>query len=203
MAEGPITASGYELQFGTNYVGHALLVKLLLPKMLQTAKLPNADVRNIIVSSDAHSVFVYKWGLDLATVKTEQKQYWALNRYGMSKLADAYLGKELSRRYPSIKTVVIHPGPVSTGISRELKTTWPWLAPILIPLMRLTFQTAADGAINQLWAATAEGVINGEYYNPVGKSGGASAQACDETKAKELWEWTEKEFEQNNVDPWP
>lgn len=203
VTEGPLTASGYELQWGTNYVGHALLVKLLLPKMLETAKLPNADVRNVILSSMVHTFAVPKKGLDLDTVKTRQKQYSSMNRYAMSKLADIYLAKELSSRYPSIKTVAIHPGAVSTGLMRDFKKEYPLVGPVLMPLMRMVFSTAADGARNQLWAATAEGVVNGEYYNPIGKTGGATKVACDQAKAKELWEWTEKEFAEHGLGQWP
>lgn len=53
MATPPgLTKDGYEIQFGTNHVGHALLIKLLLPTMIETAKLPGADVRVISLSSE-------------------------------------------------------------------------------------------------------------------------------------------------------
>lgn len=194
MCSPGLTQSGYEVQFGTNYLGHALLVQLLLSTMLNTAK-QGGDVRIILVSSDAHSAFVANGEVGLQTVKTEQTQYNTMRRYGMSKLAMNLFGKEMARRYPTIKTVMVHPGAVFTGIGRGLQKDHPWLVDYLFtPLGSLLFKTPAQGAKNQLWAAVADNVVSGEYYVPVGKGGAASKATNDETKAKELWEWTEKEL---------
>lgn len=50
------TAEGYEIAFGINYLGHALLIKLLMPTLLRTAELPGADVRVVAVSSEGHNL---------------------------------------------------------------------------------------------------------------------------------------------------
>ncbi len=50
------TAEGYEIAFGINYLGHALLTKLLMPTLLRTTELPGADVRVVAVSSEGHSL---------------------------------------------------------------------------------------------------------------------------------------------------
>lgn len=185
-------------------MGHALLTKLLLPKMLETAKSPDSDVRNVFVNSDAHRLFVPSTGVDLQAMKTTAEKHATYKRYGMSKLAEVYLAKELSRRYRSIKTVSIHPGAVFTGIGRSYEKSHPWLVNyVMMPLGRLAFATAAEGAKNQLWAATAEGVISGDYYDPVGKADAASAMACDEAKAKEVWDWTETELASQGFPGWP
>jgi len=51
-----LTKEGFEAQFGTNYMGHAVLLKLLLPKMLQATELEGGDVRFIMLSSTGHKM---------------------------------------------------------------------------------------------------------------------------------------------------
>lgn len=184
-------------------MGHALLTKLLLPRMLETAKLEGADVRIVLVSSGAHSVFVPKGGIDFEAVKTDGKKYMTHQRYGMSKLGTNFMGKELARRYPSINTTIIHPGAVYTGIGRGFEVSHPWLTNMMKLPGRYLFSTPAEGARNQLFAASAKGVVSGEYYDPVGKAGGASKLSCDEAKGKEAWDWVERELAEKGYPGWP
>jgi len=83
------TREGYELQFGTNHVGHALLTKLLLPKLKETAFKPGSDVRIINLSSSAHH-WAPKEGYLLDQVKTDMKATSTWARYGQSKLANIH-----------------------------------------------------------------------------------------------------------------
>jgi retinol dehydrogenase-12 len=125
------TKDGFEVQFGTNHMGHALLTKLLLPKLLSTAKQPGADVRIITLSSVGHE-WAPKGGLQLDTVHSEQRNLSSRQRYGQSKLANILYSNELARRYPAIRCVSVHPGSVNTGLSRGLKESYPLAAPIYI-----------------------------------------------------------------------
>ena len=54
-----------------------------------------------------------------------------------------------------------------------------------------------EGALNQVWASTApkEQIVNGEYYEPVGKAGVHRRMSINKVLARELWEWTQKELE--------
>lgn len=99
------TEDGYEIQFGTNHVGHALLTKLLLPTLLKTAEEPNSDVRVINVSSEGHMLAP---GIIYDQDTLESYQTW--RRYGQSKLANIFHARELQRRYPQITATSLHPG---------------------------------------------------------------------------------------------
>lgn len=97
-----LTKEGYEIQFGTNHMGHALLSKLLLPTLQRTAKEPGSDVRIINLSSWGNN-FAPKGGLIFDAMKTDMQSYTTFSRYGQSKLANILFNRELAKRYPSIK----------------------------------------------------------------------------------------------------
>lgn len=191
-----LTKDGYEVQFGTNHVGHALLVKLLLPTLVSTAELPGADVRVVSVSSMAH-LWCPGAGIAFEELRTEMRGSMTWARYGQSKLANILYAAQLAKRFPKVLTVSVHPGTVDTelytpfmGRSRVLG----WLNALTKPFYLVSVET---GAQNQLWAATAgrAEVQAGEYYDPVGKLGNRSKFSRDEKLAERLWEWTEKELE--------
>ncbi|KAJ3468131.1 hypothetical protein MRS44_002196 [Fusarium solani] len=116
-----LTKDGIEMQFGVNHLGNAALLMHLLPVMLKTAELPNADVRFVSVTSlgyRGHS----KGGIDFATLHTTQEDIaWGTwGRYGQSKFANIVFARELHRRHPEITSVVVHPGVIATGLVTEL-----------------------------------------------------------------------------------
>ncbi|KAE8448896.1 hypothetical protein EG329_008692 [Mollisiaceae sp. DMI_Dod_QoI] len=187
-----LTKDGYEIQFGTNHVGHALLTKLLLPTLLKTAEEPGSDVRVICVSSIGHVGAPWS-GINFETLKTEMAWTPTMIRYGQSKLANILFIRELVKRYPKILAVSVHPGAVNTELYRSVFSGW---------MSSLNFATSGMdtievGAKNQLWAGTArrEDIKSGEYYTPVGVSGQGSWKSQDMALAAKLWEWTEKELE--------
>jgi len=200
MATSPgLTKDGYELQFGTNHMGHALLTKLLMPTLQNTARQQgaNSDVRIINLSSAGH--MMTRNGIPFEDLKTDMATYNTWTRYGVSKLSNILFSNELARRYPEIKSISLHPGSVNTGLSRGLKTTYPWAAWIIQGLLNLVTTTVQQGTMNQLWASTSDKVVNGEYYDPVGVVGRKSKFVNDEGLAKKLWEFTETEFEAHGV----
>nr|OQO19052.1 hypothetical protein B0A51_13592 [Rachicladosporium sp. CCFEE 5018] len=195
MAVPPATsADGYEIQFATNHVGHALLVKLLLPLLQHTAKLPGADVRVINMTSIAYQQAPSQ-GIDFATLKSSQANLGLLSkwaRYGQSKLAQMLYTDELASHYPQITWVSIHPGVILTGLFEN--TTFLTRLPVL--LINLGKTTPVEkGHFAQCWAATAKGIVNGQYYEPIGiKANRTTSQARDKKLSARLWEWTETEL---------
>lgn len=198
MAKPPsLTADGYELQFGTNHLGHALLIKKFLP-VLQKRNSDGGDVRIIILSSDAWSVHP-RGGIIFEGLKTTQ-DFWLFGgwrRYGQSKLANLLYARELSARYPGILTVSIHPGVVATGMFGDSGV----FNKALIQVSQFgKVLTPEQGAYNQVWAATVarEKIRGGSYYEPVGKmaDGKLSKLAKSEDLARRLWEWTEEELKE-------
>lgn len=193
MAKPPsLTTDGYEVQFGTNHLGHALLIKKLLPLLEETSS-SSGDARIVILTSEG--MFLHpKGGIVFDDLKTVQN-FWAAGpwrRYGQSKLANMLYARELSRQYPNITSVSIHPGTVST----ELVANSRFMDRILIYMTNLgNLLKPEEGAYNQVWAATTprENLKNGMYYEPVGKLAQKKLDktARDDDLAKRLWKWTE------------
>ncbi|CAG9992202.1 unnamed protein product [Clonostachys byssicola] len=189
-----MTEDGYEVHFGTNYLGHALLTKLLLPTLLSTAQAdPDSDVRIIFVSSAVHKQ-APAGGIQFDNLKSKATNLDAMARYGQSKLAVILFAKELARQYPQVKIASVHPGAVKTPLSASVSSKNLLLRCLMI-VGRLFMSSVEDGVKNQLWAATSGAVISGEYYEPIGVSGKAGKYVKDAVLANKLWEWTEKEIE--------
>lgn len=182
-----LTADGYEMHFGTNHLGHALLTKLLLP-VLQRAPSP----RIVVLASTVHRSWPQGWGWKPDSLTTEARDMGAYDRYHRSKLANVLFAREMARRYPGVTTVSVHPGVVDTGIVGS-ETPWVMTAAIRV-LKPLMVKSVEDGVRNQLWACVSEEVVSGEYYEPVGVAGKASKDGKDDGLSAELWEWTEREL---------
>lgn len=194
MATSPgSTAEGYELQFGTNYMGHALLTKLLLPVLLSTAEARESDVRIVNVSSEGH-ILAPGAGILFDKSQLDARGTWA--RYGQSKLANILFTRELARRYPSIASVAVHPGLVKTGLYEPSRQA-NWLVRYgTMTIGSLAMTTVAVGTLNQLWAAAGKRkeLVSGSYYNPVGSMSQGSKHAKDAGLAEALWDWTAREL---------
>ncbi|MCJ1434458.1 hypothetical protein MMC27_003827 [Xylographa pallens] len=189
-----LTKDGYEIQFGTNHMGHALLVKLLLPTLLRTVETENSDVRVVMLTSLGFRGHP-SGGIDFPSLRTTRQGmlgHWI--RYGQSKLANILFAAELARRYPSITTASVHPGVINTGLVTNLGFLNSAFVRVTNPFSMLTPE---QGAYNSLWATTTkrEDIISGEFYVPVGVPGTHDKESKSEKLAGELWEWTEKELE--------
>lgn len=193
--EATTSVDGYEMQFATNHLGHALLVKLLLPMLQSTAKLPGADVRVINMSSLAHDL-APKSGIEFTTLHSNQNGQGGMipggrwSRYGQSKLAQLLYSSQLAKHHPEITSVSIHPGFIMTDLFGNIP-----LAIKLPALIRSIGQTipVEQGHYLQVWASTCEKtqLRNGEYYVPGGKVGDRTKLAKDEVLGEKLWDWTE------------
>ncbi|KAF4774898.1 hypothetical protein HER10_EVM0004468 [Colletotrichum scovillei] len=196
MATPPgLTKDGYEVQFGSNYMGPALFTKLLLPILKKTAEQPGSDVRVVNLSSELFKQAPSE-GILLSKCKTPLDDISSLARYGQSKLADYYHTRTLSQLYPSIKFVAVHPGVVNTGLFDDFRKRRPWVGGVISVLGSIFLTDVHAGARAQLWASTAASanVKSGGFYNPKFKEY-KEANLYDDKAAKELWDWTEKELE--------
>lgn len=199
MAKPPtLTVDGYELQFGTNHVGHALLIKKFLP-LLQKRRSEGGDARIVLLSSKAWAAHP-KEGIVFDDLKTTQDKFWvggSWRRYGQSKLANLLYARELSARYPDILSMAIHPGVVATNLIGESGVLNR--AMVYASQMGMALKPE-EGAHNQVWAATAprEKIQGGSYYEPVGKlsDGNLNKTAKSEALSKRLWEWTEEQLKE-------
>ncbi|KAH7161359.1 short-chain dehydrogenase/reductase [Dactylonectria macrodidyma] len=188
-----LTKDGYEIQFGTNHMGHALLTKLLLPIMEKTANDDTmADVRIISLASYGHT-YAPKGGCRLDTPKTTADSLGAYGRYYQSKLANVLWARHLAKLYPQLTVAAIHPGLVRTQLM-EGATASPTIVRVMTRVGNMFLTPVEQGAKNQLWASVSKDVKSGEYYEPVGVGGMASNDGKNDEMAKMLWDWTESEL---------
>ncbi|EGU84369.1 hypothetical protein FOPG_18622 [Fusarium oxysporum f. sp. conglutinans race 2 54008] len=189
-----LTADGYEIQFGSNYMGPALFTKLLLPTIVKTAEQYGGDARVINLSSELFKQ-APKEGILLSRAKTTLEDISSLARYGQSKLADYYHTRALSKFYPTVKFLAIHPGVVNTGLLDDFRKRRPWLGGLIRVIGSIFLMDVHAGAKAQLWASTAksQSVRSGRFYNHKLKEY-KDAVLDNEKAVEELWDWTEKEF---------
>lgn len=197
-----LTKDGYELQLGTNHVGHALLAKLLAPVLDKTAAQAGADVRVVVLSS-AGIRAEPEGGIVFDTLKTTQPALGIWGRYGQSKLANALFARQLARQHPNWTVTAIHPGSIQTNLPHHVVESYPLMSPVL-SVCQYFLTTVQDGAQNQLWAATApkEAIKTGELYYPVGSptvGNDRGPYVLDDALAKRLWDWTEEELKGQTV----
>lgn len=148
------TKDGFELQFGTNHLGHFALTGLLLDLLLKTK-----NSRIVTMSSMAHK----SGKVDFDDLHREKK-YKKMETYGQSKVANLFFTYELQRKLEAIgsKTIAVaaHPGWAITNLSQYSK-----IFAVMAPVFG---QSALKGAWPLLYAATASDVKGGDYYGPEG-----------------------------------
>ncbi len=187
------TTDGFELQFGTNHVGHFALTGLLLENLL-----PVAGSRIVTVASVAHNI---QARIDFDDLQWERRSYNRVAAYGQSKLANLMFAYELQRRLaaksePTI-SVAAHPGLSDTELMRHIPGSG---LPGVSQVYGLIFNTAEQGALATLRAAVDPGVKGGQYYGPDGFRGirgrptlvTSSKQSHDQGIQDRLWTVSEE-----------
>jgi len=190
-----VTADGFEMQFGTNHLGHFALTGLVLDHLL-----PVRGSRVVTVSSMGHRLRAAIHFDDLQF----DRGYDRVAAYGQSKLANLLFTYELQRRLAARSSaknatiaVAAHPGGTNTELARNL----PWIfRPARAALGPVLFQSPAMGALPTLRAATDPAVQGGQYYGPDGlaeqrghpKVVQSSAQSHDEDLQRRLWTVSEE-----------
>lgn len=155
------TSDGFELQFGTNHLGHFALTGLLLPNLL-----PVDGSRVVVVASIAHNI---RAKIDFDDLQWDERRYDRVASYGQSKLANLMFTYELQRRLAAAKAktiaVAAHPGVAATELVRHVPgASLPgvsWLSGKLL-------NTSELGALATLRAATDPSVQGGQYWGPDG-----------------------------------
>jgi NAD(P)-dependent dehydrogenase (short-subunit alcohol dehydrogenase family) len=186
------TQDGFELQFGTNHLGHFALTAQLLDNMLRTD-----GSRVVTVSSMGHRMFADIHFEDLQF----ERRYNRAAAYGQSKLANLLFTYELARRLavrgsPTI-AVAAHPGASDTELARNVPAAF---RPIAGVWNRVAAQSAEMGALPTLRAATDLDVQNAQYYGPGGisKMRGypalvtSSARSHNQRLQRQLWAVSEE-----------
>lgn len=185
------TKDGFELQFGTNHLGHFAFTGLLLDRLL-----PVAGSRVVTVSSIGHRI---RADIHFDNLQWE-RGYSRVGAYGQAKLANLMFTYELQRRLAPPGTTIAaaaHPGGSRTELSRNLPSPLRGVFNVVEPLVA---QDAATGALPTLRAATDPGVHGGQYFGPDGfgqmrghpKVVASSAKSHDVEVQKRLWAVSEE-----------
>jgi NAD(P)-dependent dehydrogenase (short-subunit alcohol dehydrogenase family) len=182
------TVDGFELQIGTNHLGHFALTNLLLPRITD---------RVVTVSSGAHRTGQIR----LDDLNWERGDYHRWRAYGQSKLANLLFTSELQRRLTEagsdVRAVAAHPGWAATHLQGHTESR---LQAVMLKLGNLVIaQDDEMGALPTLYAATQD-VPGGSYVGPDGwqeqrghpKLVGRSRAARDVQTARALWELSER-----------
>jgi NAD(P)-dependent dehydrogenase (short-subunit alcohol dehydrogenase family) len=191
------TADGFELQFGTNHLGHYALTGLLLPALRRAE-----GSRVVTVSSNLHRMGRNDW----SDPNWERRRYLRWPAYGQSKLANLLFTRELARRAheadSSLVAVAAHPGNSATHLlaASTDASGYRLVGQVMNWGNRLIAQPDSAGALPQLYAATMPDVIPGEYFGPDGlfqlrghpTRVGSSAAARDDEAARRLWQLSEE-----------
>jgi NAD(P)-dependent dehydrogenase (short-subunit alcohol dehydrogenase family) len=185
------TADGFEMQIGTNHLGHFALTGLLLEPLLATE-----GARVVTVSSLMHKLGSIRFD-DLSW----ERGYRPWPAYCQSKLANLLFGFELQRRFEArgskLLSLASHPGYAATNLQTAgpRMTNSSFRERVYEIGNRMVAQNAAGGALPSLYAATAQDARGGEYYGPGGamemkgepKRVAARSKAHDREAAKRLW----------------
>ncbi len=173
------TASGFELAFGVNHMGHFLLTQLLRERI--TASAP---ARIVTVASRAHT---RTHGIDWEAVRKPTRTRTAIEEYAVSKLANVWFSAELGRRLArsGVSTYALHPGVVASDVWRSVP--WPFRA-----LIKLRMISTEEGARTSLYCATAADCASetGLYYDKC-RVRTPSPLGQDTALAAELWRRSE------------
>lgn len=186
------TADGFELQFGTNHLGHFALTLLLLPLMEG-----REDARVVTLSSNAHKI-----GRINFDNLNGDRRYFRWNAYGQSKLANLLFALELDRRLrargSTVKSLAAHPGYAATNLQSAAA---PPLDRLIMKVGNaVVAQSDEMGALPVLYAATEPGLEGGAYIGPDGPGEhrgyprivSPNARARDEETARRLWRVSEE-----------
>jgi NAD(P)-dependent dehydrogenase (short-subunit alcohol dehydrogenase family) len=180
------TKQGFELQIGTNHLGHFALVAKLMPLLERTA-----GARIVVVASTA----AHFGRIDLDDLSSERKAYRGWSAYGQSKLANLLFARELGRRLEGagshVRVTAAHPGWTATDLQRTAG-----VARMLNPVFAMKPE---DGALPTLRAAVDPAAAQGDYFGPSGlfelRGAPVSARlpkrALDDAMAQRLWSLSE------------
>ncbi|XP_013196184.2 retinol dehydrogenase 13 [Amyelois transitella] len=184
------TEDGFDIQFGTNHLGHFLFTLLLLPRIIKSK-----PARIVTVSSRAHS----RRGLNLDDLNYESRTYSPIEAYSRSKLANVLFSRELAAKLKEhniegVNTYSLHPGVIKTELGRHFdKTLFPFARTLFGFIFGPFIKSPELGAQTTIYCAVDEKCANetGLYYSDCQVTT-PSQMALDDENAKKLWGLSEK-----------
>ncbi len=195
------TAQGFEMQFGTNHLGHFLFTGLLLPSLLQAAAGSDREVRIISLSSAGH-----RFGeVDFDDPNFERREYNKWLSYGQPKTANALFAVGLDQRLQqkNVRAFSVHPGVIMTELGRHMtEQDYADLIASVPEGQEMTYKSVEQGSATSVWGATSPDLEGkgGLYLEDCqiaqrgepGGRGGVQDYAVDPDLADRLWSLSEE-----------
>ncbi len=189
------TAQGFEMQFGTNHLGHFLLTTLLAPSLVNAA-----PARVVVLSSGGHRL----GPVNLDDPNYNEREYDKWMAYGESKTANVLFAVGLDARLKDrgVRAYAVHPGIIMTNLSRHMMPEdFEKMTSRVTAGEEMKFKSIPQGAATSVWAATAAELDDkgGIYLEDchiardaaVEESGGVESYALDTDTADQLWALSE------------
>ncbi|KAF7288551.1 NAD(P)-binding protein [Mycena chlorophos] len=186
-----LTSQGYDLQFGTNVLGHFYFTKLLLPTLISTAAASPSKTARVINTGSFASYL--RTSVDFNTVKESpaRKRLGVQKLYAQSKFGNAIFSTELQRRYgdQGIVSIALNPGNIQSDLQRHLGSFAKTL------MDKTILYPTPYGALTQLWAGTTDAGLSlgGKFVVPWARLGPTPAGSDDQAHAKAVWTWLEEQ----------
>jgi NAD(P)-dependent dehydrogenase (short-subunit alcohol dehydrogenase family) len=197
------TTDGFDMQLGTNHLGHFALTAELLPALRKAAD-GGSDVRIVNLSSRGH----FRGGMDFDDPHFRTRPYDKFAAYGQSKSANILFTVELEKRLgeAGIHSFAVHPGVIATELSRHLSRDDFKAMASRAPAGALTLKSIPAGAATSVWAATSPDLAGkgGLFLEDVSiaeladeaRTHGVAPHAIDADVAERLWAWSQEQIEQ-------
>jgi len=184
-----LTADGYDLQFGTNVLGHFFFAKLLIPALI-AGKESSPDHHTRIVHTSSSAAYQYTLNWESFKDSPARRKMSTTNLYSQSKFGNVVVARELAKRYADqgIVSTSCNPGNIKTDLQR-------YLSPIARTVLNSILYPAPYGALTQLWAGTMPETLdyNGKFLIPWARVGACRKEAYDDAIGERLWNWLEEQ----------
>jgi len=182
-----LTAEGYDMQFGTNVLGHWLFTKLLLPALI-AGKETSPDRHTRIIHTSSSGAYLYSLNFDSVVPGPARDKMHTWQLYFQSKFGNVVVSRQLAKRYADqgIISISLDPGNIKTDLQRYQTGI---ARTILVGMGR----PVELGALTQLYAGTMPEAVNynGKFLIPYAREGTPRKEALDDKLGERLWNWLE------------
>ncbi|KAH9940780.1 NAD(P)-binding protein [Epithele typhae] len=189
-----LTKQGYDLQFGTNAIGHFAFTEFLMPALL-AGVVSSPDHHTRIVTTSSSAGYVGKIDFDAIRDGPARRKLSTSQLYFNSKLANGIVANQTAKRYADkgIISVSLNPGNfVRTELGR-------YASPFLLFFLDKIVVPASTGALTQLYAGTMPEALNhnGAYFIPWARVGRFREEAYDDILGEKMWKYLEGEVKKH------
>ncbi|GBE80410.1 Uncharacterized oxidoreductase [Sparassis crispa] len=184
-----LTVEGYDMQFGTNVIGHYLFTKLLIPALV-AGKETSPDHHTRIIHTSSGGAYLSTMDFDTFVPGPARSKLSPTNLYTQSKFANVVVARQFAKRYADqgIVSMAVDPGSIRTDMQRYHSSFSQKIGDFIFAPVWL-------GALTQLYAGTMPVAVshNGKFLIPYARVGICRKEAYDDALGERLWNWLEEQ----------